>query len=126
MTDYFTSWDELPLLLTTDEAAAILRVHINTVKYLIHSEQLSATKVGRSWRIPRESVEAIATCDTGMQTLARDLITALEPFSQLLPIQGQVEATYVIPSRWIEDAQSVVSRARRMGFAEYADVKADR
>ena len=45
MTDSYTNWDEVPLLLTTEETAAILRVHTNTVKYLIHSGQLAATKI---------------------------------------------------------------------------------
>ena len=85
MTDSFTNWDEVPLLLTTEETAAILRVHTNTVKYLIHSGQLAATKIGRAWRIPRESVKSIVDCDVNIRALVRDLADALEPFTRLTP-----------------------------------------
>jgi len=116
MTDSYTNWDEVPLLLTTDETAAILRVHTNTVKYLIHSGQLPAAKIGRAWRIPRESVRGIADCNSSVRALARDLVAALEPFGQLALPRNQAETTRAIPAQWIEHARAAMSRARDMGF----------
>jgi len=54
----FTNWDEVPLLLTVEEAAGLLRVHRNTVKSLLRKGKLAGTKVGRSWRIRREVLMA--------------------------------------------------------------------
>ena len=51
-----TSWDEFPLVLTTEEAAALLRVHINTIKKMCNEGRLPANKVGRDWRILRDEL----------------------------------------------------------------------
>jgi excisionase family DNA binding protein len=116
VTDYYTSWDNMPLLLTTDETADILRVHVNTVKYLIRTGRLTATKVGRSWRIPRESVRAMVDCDSDVRLLVRELVAALEPFSRLALPQDREAAEAVVPAQSIERARTVLSRARRLGF----------
>ena len=52
------SWDELPLVLTTEEASALLRVHINTIKKMCNEGRLPANKVGRDWRIDRDELHA--------------------------------------------------------------------
>ena len=118
MIDYYTNWDEVPLLLTTEEAAAILRVHANTVKYLIRSGQLAATKIGRSWRIPREAVKTLVDCESGVDKLAHELVAALEPFGQLALAQDEAETVHAIPAQWIERAKSALSRAEGMGLNE--------
>lgn len=47
-------------LLTTDEAADYLRVHVETVRFWIRTGRLAAVKVGRGWRIRRGDLERIA------------------------------------------------------------------
>jgi excisionase family DNA binding protein len=56
---HFTDWNQLPLLLTTEEVADLLRVHINTVKTMVRAGKLPAVKVGRAWRIKRSDVLAL-------------------------------------------------------------------
>jgi len=58
MPEKYANWSELPLLLTVEEAASLLRVHRNTVKNLLRKGKLAGTKVGRSWRIQREVLMA--------------------------------------------------------------------
>lgn len=53
------NWDEVPLVLGVKETAALLGVHYNTVKNMIHRGDLTAVKVGRSWRIQREAIKAM-------------------------------------------------------------------
>lgn len=47
-----------PDLLTVAEVASMLRVSKMTVYRLIHSRELSALRVGRSFRVPRAAVAA--------------------------------------------------------------------
>lgn len=45
------------IFLTTDEAAQLLNVHVNTIIRWIKDGRLPASRIGREYRIPRESIE---------------------------------------------------------------------
>ena len=45
-------------LLTTEEAAAYLRLHPRTISRLIKQGELPGVKVGRQWRVRRADLEA--------------------------------------------------------------------
>ena len=45
------------LYYSLDEAGEILGVHRNTVKNRIKAGELEAVKIGRQWRIPKESLQ---------------------------------------------------------------------
>lgn len=47
------------VILTVAEAAALLRISINTARALIADRTIPATKVGRQWRIRRTDIEAM-------------------------------------------------------------------
>ena len=51
---------DLPALLTPNEVADYLCIHINTVYKLIHRSLLPAFRVGKSWRIRRADLLALA------------------------------------------------------------------
>jgi excisionase family DNA binding protein len=57
------------VFLTVAEAAAIMRVSKMTVYRLVHGRELSALRVGRSFRIPHRALDrylaAARTDDTG-------------------------------------------------------------
>lgn len=55
-TTTFTDWAAVPLVLTVDEAAALLRVHGNTVRAWIRDGRLTAMQVRRGWRINKDDV----------------------------------------------------------------------
>jgi excisionase family DNA binding protein len=50
---------EFPLMLTVKETADLLRIQRAKVYILIESGVLSAVKIGSSWRVRRDSVEAL-------------------------------------------------------------------
>jgi excisionase family DNA binding protein len=56
---HYSDWNQLPLLLTTEEVADLLRVHVNTIKIMVRAGKLPAVKVGRAWRIKRSDVLAL-------------------------------------------------------------------
>ncbi len=43
--------------LTTDEAARLLNVHVNTIIRWVKEDKLPASKIGREYRIPRQAIE---------------------------------------------------------------------
>ena len=45
-------------LLTTDQAAKVLKLHVKRVQALARAGQLPATRVGRKWLFPRAQLEA--------------------------------------------------------------------
>ena len=53
-----TTWEDLPLVLTTKQAAEVLQVHIKTVEAMCRAGDLPARKVGKAWRIRREDLRA--------------------------------------------------------------------
>jgi excisionase family DNA binding protein len=52
------NWEDLPLTLTAEDAAEILRVNPKVVRQMCRDGELPANKVGRAWRIDREAVRA--------------------------------------------------------------------
>ena len=52
---------DLPALLTPNEVADYLCIHINTVYKLIHQGVLPAFRVGKSWRIRRADLLELAS-----------------------------------------------------------------
>jgi excisionase family DNA binding protein len=52
------STDDRAAFLTPPEAAAILRVHLNTIYTLINAGDIPSIRVGKSHRIPRSEFEA--------------------------------------------------------------------
>lgn len=59
MTDekQYTTWDDVPLSLSVDQAAAVLGVHPNTIRNVIKAGELAARKVGREWRIAKADLQ---------------------------------------------------------------------
>jgi excisionase family DNA binding protein len=52
-----SSWDELPAILTAQECADFLRVHLNTVKKHLAEGTLPGKKVGRQWRVNKKDLQ---------------------------------------------------------------------
>lgn len=47
--------------LTTEDAARLLNVHVNTIIRWIKQGKLPASQIGREYRIPRPSIELLAS-----------------------------------------------------------------
>jgi len=66
----WTNWEDVPLALSAQDTADLLGVHVNTVKHMIHDGRLPAVKVGRAWRVKRETVKALLDAE-GSQSDAK-------------------------------------------------------
>lgn len=52
-----TEWDELPLVLTVRQLAAILEIGLGAAYALCHQRGFPVVRVGRSFRVPREALQ---------------------------------------------------------------------
>lgn len=51
------SWEDLPAILTAEECAGFLRIHLNTVKRLLSEGELPGKKIGRQWRVDKDDLK---------------------------------------------------------------------
>ncbi|MFN8535367.1 MAG: helix-turn-helix domain-containing protein [Dehalococcoidia bacterium] len=98
-----TQTERIPDLLTPDQAATFLQLNRETVYRYIRAGKLDASRLGRSYRIPRRSVESLlqATRVRPLRTWSDDEIAA-----------------YLAEDELDDDARAVVEtfdRGRRAG-----------
>lgn len=55
----YTSYDDLPLVLTPKEAATILNIGKNTMYELLRCGTIHSVRIGNQFRIPKESIEQL-------------------------------------------------------------------
>ena len=56
----YTNWDEVPIILSTQEAADALGVHINTIKRLVADGELAHFFIGRVWKFRKGDIMRFA------------------------------------------------------------------
>lgn len=66
-------WRDLPLVMTSEEAADILRVSERTIYRMIDDGRLEATRPGKAYVIPREAVMKAAGIESTCRQLLREL-----------------------------------------------------
>ena len=54
----YTSLDQLPLVLTVEQLAAVLGIGINNAYELVRSECIRSVRIGRQYKIPKNALEA--------------------------------------------------------------------
>jgi len=59
----FVNWKDVPIILSTQEVADVLGIHVNTVKALITKKKLQAFKVGRVLKINKADLQRYVGLD---------------------------------------------------------------
>ena len=57
----YTSIDQLPLVLTVEQLAAVLEIGINSAYELVRSECIKSVRIGRQYRIPKNALKTYLT-----------------------------------------------------------------
>jgi excisionase family DNA binding protein len=52
-------WRDLPLVLTTEQAAAVLQLNRRTVSNMLDRGELQGVKIGKEWRVSRAEVRRL-------------------------------------------------------------------
>ena len=60
-------------IMTPEQVADYLQMNTDTIYRLIRSRKLSAAKIGRSYRIPKEDVDTFLAANTGRSALREAL-----------------------------------------------------
>lgn len=58
----YTSIDQLPLVLSVAQLAAVLGIGINSAYQLVRSNIIRSIRIGRQYKIPRNALEAYLYC----------------------------------------------------------------
>lgn len=53
----YTSIDQLPLVLSVEQLAAVLGIGINSAYQLVRSGQVGSIRIGRQYKIPKSALE---------------------------------------------------------------------
>lgn len=59
-------------IITPNEVAALLRIHVKTVYRLAEGGQIPGKKIGRSWRFLKSSVLELISSDEGEAVVVKD------------------------------------------------------
>lgn len=54
----YTSIDQLPLVLSVEQLAAVLGVGLNNAYQLVRSEAIRSVRIGRQYKIPKDALKA--------------------------------------------------------------------
>lgn len=57
----YTSIDQLPLVLSVEQLAAVLGIGVNSAYQLVRSEVIRSVRIGRQYKIPKGALEAYLT-----------------------------------------------------------------
>lgn len=57
----YTSVDQLPLVLSVKQLAAVLGIGINSAYQLVRSGSIRSFQVGKQYKIPKDALEAYLT-----------------------------------------------------------------
>ncbi|RJQ07553.1 MAG: DNA-binding protein [Bacillota bacterium] len=87
-----TSWDDLPLQLTVEEAADVLRVNRNQVYKLVRQRMIPHIRLGRLVRIPRDEIRYWQHPDAAHPQTAVAARTS-RPKVEVMPVRGGLPAT---------------------------------
>ena len=81
--------------LSTEQAAALLNVHVNTIVRWIHEGRLPSSQIGREYRIPKEAIEnRIQSAHPGTRVIAvanqKGGVSTLFPYTTLFRYRKSV------------------------------------
>lgn len=102
-----SQWSDLPLVLTSDQAAAVLQVNRRTLTNMLDRGILRGVKIGKEWRVSREEIRRFvegASMSPSLPTVSAglDVTTPLVNKGGLLVIRAEPLA----------DLSDVVKQAR--------------
>ncbi len=91
-----TQWSDLPLVLTSDQAAAVLQLKRRTIANMLDRGDLHGVKVGKEWRVSRTEivrfVEGKAANTAGIAATAVDTAPSLTNKGGVLVVQAESTA----------------------------------
>jgi excisionase family DNA binding protein len=107
---------------SVDEAAEILNLHPHTVRIYVREGKLAGRKIGKEWRIPRTSLNALLGEDTGTAEKPGDADDSREP--ERIRISAVIDIDAVSADR-AGSIFSLITAALKGKGPEYGSVRFD-
>lgn len=94
-----TQWSDLPLVLTSEQAAAVLQLKRRTIANMLDRGDLHGVKVGKEWRVSRTElvrfVEGGAASTPGIAAPTIGVAPSLTDKGGVLVVQAEATADLV-------------------------------
>ena len=107
-----TQWSDLPLVLTSDQAAAVLQLTRRTITNMLDRGDLHGFRVGKEWRVSR--AELVRFVEGG----AADALAATTPQDEVSPALIDKDGVLVAQVEPLRDLSDFVRREQELRIAE--------
>lgn len=107
-----TQWSDLPLVLTSEQAAAVLQLKRRTVANMLDRGDLHGVKIGKEWRISRAELRRFL--ETGSAKANGRTSSAAEP----IPALADKGGVLVVRAAPIQDLAEFVTGEHDQRVAE--------
>ena len=108
-----TQWSDLPLVLTSDQAAAVLQVNRRTLTNMLARGALRGMKIGKEWRVSRdEMMRFVKASGTGTSPITAS--SRSEAVAALVNKGGLL----VVRAEPLADLTDIVKQEREQRVAE--------
>lgn len=108
-----SQWTDLPLVLTSEQAAQILQVSRRTLTNMLDRGTLRGVKIGKKWRVSRDELMRFIE-GNGTRTPSSSASTRSEDAVPLLEKDGLL----VVRAEPLTDRTEIVNRAREQRTVE--------
>lgn len=108
-----SQWSDLPLVLTSDQAAAVLQVNRRTLTNMLDRGSLRGVKIGKEWRVSRTEIMRFVE-GNGTKTLPDTFSVGSEEAATLINKGGLL----VVRAEGLADLTDFVEQEREQRVAK--------
>lgn len=98
-------WSDLPLVLTSDQAAAVLQLTRRTITNMLDRGDLRGVKIGKEWRVSRAELQRFVEAGVAPETNGESL-----PIVGADPVLADKGGVLVVQARPLDDLAAFVGR----------------
>ncbi len=107
-----TQWSDLPLVLTSEQAATVLQLKRSTIANMLDRGDLYGVKIGKEWRISRAELQRFL--ENGSVKARGKTPSAVEP----IPVLADKGGVLVVQAAPTEDLAEFVTREHHQRVAD--------
>ena len=111
-----SQWADLPLVLTSEQAAKVLQLTRRTITNMLDRGDLRGVKIGKEWRISR--AELIRFAETGVTPVAQPRQASDASAMVAAPVVIDKGGILVVQAQPLQDLSDFVQRERERRIAD--------
>lgn len=111
-----SQWADLPLVLTSEQAAKVLQLTRRTITNMLDRGDLRGVKVGKEWRISR--AELVRFVETDVSSISQTRQAENASGMDVAPVVIDEGGILVVQAHPLEDLSDFVQRERERRIAD--------